>query len=156
MISPVTIIRSVKERKDRCTIWPLRSHPLVRVVGYPFKAKPEVGPAVLLWTDGPPLSAADAGRPLLLLDASWRRAMAMRSHFEGLECRSLQGIRTAYPRCSRYGTDPDEGLATVEALFAACRILGLPTEGLLDHYVWAKEFLAANGWNQSDFSKEAE
>jgi len=150
MTSPVTIIRSVKERKDRCTIWPLRNHPLVRVVGYPFKTKPDVGPATLLWTDGPGLSAADAGKPLVLLDASWRRAQTMRSHFPDLECRSLAGIRTAYPRCSRYGTDPDEGLATVEALYAACRLIGLPTEGLLEHYVWAKDFLASNGWDQPE------
>ena len=153
MISPVTIIRSVKERKERCTIWPLRQHPLVHVAGYPFKNKPEVGQATLLWTEGPPLSAADSGRPLLLVDASWRRALAMRVHFPGLECRSLQGIKTAYPRTSRYGTDPEDGLATVEALYAACRILGLPTEGLLDHYLWAGDFLAANGWNQSGVQK---
>ena len=150
MKSPVTIIRSVKERKDRCTIWPLRNHPLVRVVGYPFKTKPDVGPATLLWTDGPGLSAADAGKPLVLLDASWRRAQTMRNHFPDLECRSLAGIRTAYPRCSRYGTDPDGSLATVEALYAACRLIGLPTEGLLEHYVWAKDFLASNGWDQPE------
>ena len=120
MAPPVWIIRSTKERKERCTIWPLRGHPLVRLVGYPFKNPPEVGEATLLWTEGPPLSAADAGRPLLLLDASWRRAQAMRTHFPGLVCRSLGGISTAYPRCSRLGTDPDSGLATVEALYAAC------------------------------------
>lgn len=149
MNPPVTIIRSVKERKDRCTIWPLRDHPAVRVVGYPFKTRPVVAGAVLLWTEGPPLSAADAGRPLVFLDASWRRALAMKTHFPELECRSLSGIQTAYPRCSRYGTDPDQGLATVEAVFAACRQVGLPTDGLLDHYVWREEFLRSNGWTTS-------
>ena len=149
MAPPVWIIRSTKERKERCTIWPLRGHPLVRLVGYPFKNPPEVGEATLLWTEGPPLSAADAGRPLLLLDASWRRAQAMRTHFPGLVCRSLGGISTAYPRCSRLGTDPDSGLATVEALYAACRLLGLPTDGLLTHYCQAEAFLRANGWASS-------
>ncbi len=156
MAFPVTIIRSVKERKDRCTIWPLRNHPLVRVIGYPFKTMPEVGQATLLWTEGPPLSAADAGKPLVLLDASWRRAQSMRVHFTDLSCRSLGSIRTAYPRCSRYGTDPEEGLATVEALYAACRLIGLPTDGLLNHYVWARDFLAANGWEQPGLPIQAE
>ena len=33
----------------------------------------------------------------------------------------------------------------VEALFLAYHILGRPTEGLLDHYHWAEEFLKLNG-----------
>jgi pre-rRNA-processing protein TSR3 len=58
--------------------------------------------------------------------------------------RSLRGYRTAYPRVSKPGTDPDNGLASVEALFVAYHILGRPTEGLLDHYRWAEEFLRLN------------
>ena len=46
---------------------------------------------------------------------------------------------------SKRGTDPDNGLASVEALFAAYRILGRPTDGFLDHYHWAAEFLHLNG-----------
>ena len=42
-------------------------------------------------------------------------------------------------------SDPDNGLASVEALFVAYHILGRPTTGLLDHYRWAAEFLRANG-----------
>ena len=53
-------------------------------------------------------------------------------------------IRAAYPRVSKLGTDPDNGLATVEALFLAYHILGRPTECLLDHYHWADEFLRLN------------
>jgi pre-rRNA-processing protein TSR3 len=41
--------------------------------------------------------------------------------------------------------DPAAGLATVEALYIAYHILGRPTEGLLDEYRWAEEFLRANG-----------
>jgi pre-rRNA-processing protein TSR3 len=59
--------------------------------------------------------------------------------------RSLHGYRTAYPRISKRGTDPDNGLASVEALFLAYHILGRPTTGLLDHYHWAGEFLRLNG-----------
>ena len=58
----------------------------------------------------------------------------------------LHGIQTAYPRVSKLGTDPDNGLASVEALFAAYRILGRPTVGLLDQYRWGEEFLRVNGW----------
>ena len=58
--------------------------------------------------------------------------------------RSLHGWRTAYPRVSKLGTDPDNGLASIEALFLAYHLLGRPTVGLLDHYHWAEDFLRAN------------
>jgi pre-rRNA-processing protein TSR3 len=45
---------------------------------------------------------------------------------------------------SKQGTDPGNGLATVEALFLAYHRLGRPTAGLLDHYHWAREFLELN------------
>ena len=58
--------------------------------------------------------------------------------------RSLGGWQTAYPRVSKLGTDPDNGLASIEALYLAYHILGRPTDGLLDHYRWAQGFLEAN------------
>jgi pre-rRNA-processing protein TSR3 len=45
---------------------------------------------------------------------------------------------------SKHGTDPGNGLASVEALYLAYHLLGRPTEGLLDHYHWAVEFLRIN------------
>ena len=69
----------------------------------------------------------------------------MRRGVEHVPTRSLQGYRTAYPRVSKLGTDPDNGLASVEALYLAYHILGRPTEGLLDHYRWGEEFLRLNG-----------
>ncbi|MGH7226876.1 MAG: DUF309 domain-containing protein, partial [Gemmataceae bacterium] len=50
----------------------------------------------------------------------------------------------AYPRVSKLGTDPDNGLASIEALFVAYHLLGRPTAGLLDHYHWSEEFLRSN------------
>ena len=68
----------------------------------------------------------------------------MERDFRDVPPRSLHGYRTAYPRRSKRNTDPDEGLASVEALFLAYHILGRPTHGLLDHYRWAEEFLRIN------------
>ena len=64
--------------------------------------------------------------------------------FAHVEPRSLSGYVTAYPRVSKLGTDPANGLASIEALYIAMRILGRATEGLLDHYHWAREFLEVN------------
>ena len=69
-----------------------------------------------------------------------RWAGRMMRDFLDVPPRSLHGYRTAYPRVSKQGTDPDNGLASVEALYLAHHILGRPLEGLLDHYRWATEF----------------
>ncbi len=70
----------------------------------------------------------------------------MARYFEHVPARSLKGYGTAYPRRSKWYPDPAEGLASVEALYVAYRILGRPLEGLLEHYRWAEQFLKLNGW----------
>jgi pre-rRNA-processing protein TSR3 len=96
--------------------------------------------------NGPELTAADHDRGILLLDGTWRWVEDLAVPFGGLETRSIRGVRTAYPRGAAIGELPVDGLATVEALFAAYRILQRPTEGLLDRYHWADEFRRLNGW----------
>jgi pre-rRNA-processing protein TSR3 len=51
---------------------------------------------------------------------------------------------TAYPRASKLSADPEGGLATIEAVFAALRMLDRSTAGLLDEYRWRDEFLRHN------------
>jgi pre-rRNA-processing protein TSR3 len=105
---------------------------------------PELPGYVRLAADGPELTPADADHGLLLLDGSWRWAAAMTRAFQHVPARSLRGYKTAYPRVSKLGTDPDNGLASVEALYVAYCILGRSVEGLLDHYRWRDEFLRVN------------
>jgi len=97
----------------------------------------------------PLLSAADSPRGLLLLDGTWRLAARMEPFYSHVEVRSLPVTQTAYPRKSAVFPDPNEGLATIEALYAALRVLRRETRCLLDHYHWKKEFLKLNGWQDS-------
>ena len=108
-----------------------------------LKVVPELPGYVRLAADGPKLAPADADRGLLLLDGSWRWAAAMTRAFQHVPARSLRGYKTAYPRISKLGTDPDNGLASVEALYLAYCILRRSVEGLLDHYRWRDEIFAA-------------
>jgi pre-rRNA-processing protein TSR3 len=142
---PTVIVRHPHEGPRKCSVLPLRGRPDLVFLNYPVTRRPDLGGYVRLSAVGPPLSAADAGCGLLLLDGSWRWAGAMTRDFLDVPPRSLSGYRTAYPRVSKRGTDPDNGLASVEALFVAYHVLGRPTQGLLEHYRWAAEFLAANG-----------
>src|SRR5262249_49191084 len=113
------------------------------------KELPPLDGYIRLAADGPELSAADRDRGVLLLDGSWRSSGRMVKLFEGVPPRSLHGWKTAYPRASKLGTDPDNGLASIEALYLAYHILGRPTDGLLDHYHWAKQFLEMNAFEMA-------
>ncbi len=143
-VPPTIIVRHKKENPRKCSVMPLKGRPDVRFYTYPLKQAPEVAGYVRLAAEGPPLSAADAAMGVLLLDGSWRAADAMTRMFAHVEPRSLAGYVTAYPRVSRLGTDPANGLASIEAMYIAMRILGRPTDGLLDHYHWAADFLRLN------------
>jgi pre-rRNA-processing protein TSR3 len=142
---PTVIVRHPKENPRKCSVLPLRGRPDIVFLDYPVRERPDLAGYVRLAAEGPELSAADGGCGILLLDGSWRWAGAMTRAFEDVPPRSLRGYRTAYPRVSKLGTDPDNGLASAEALFLAYHLLGRPTDGLLEHYHWAEEFLRLNG-----------
>jgi pre-rRNA-processing protein TSR3 len=143
------IVRNPHENPRKCSVLPLKGRPDLHFLAYPLHAKPCLEGYIRLAADGEPLGARDACKGILLLDGSWRRAAVMQLEFAGVPGRSLSGYHTAYPRRSKLGTDPDNGLASVEALFLAHLLLGRSTEGLLDHYHWKEEFLLLNGLSES-------
>lgn len=138
------IVRHPKENPRKCSILPLRHRTDLMFLSYPVKNLPALEGYVRLAAEGPELSGTDAACGLLLLDGSWNWADRMTRDFAHVPPRSLHGFQTAYPRTSKLGTDPHNGLASVEALYVAYHILGRPTVGLLDHYRWAAEFLDRN------------
>jgi len=119
---------------------------------FPHPVPIDISSYVRLGIGGRMLSAEDADRGLLLLDGTWRLAAKMEPFYSHVECRSLPIIHTAYPRKSEVYADPSEGLATIEALYAALRILGRDTTGLLDQYHWKQRFLELNGWSETNSS----
>jgi pre-rRNA-processing protein TSR3 len=142
---PTVIVRHSHENPRKCSVLPLRGRRDLLFLNYPVSHRPSLEGYIRLAAEGPVLSAADASAGVLLLDGSWRWAESMTRDFLEVPPRSLQGYRTAYPRVSKLGTDPANGLASVEALFVAYHLLGRPTAGLLDHYRWTAEFLRVNG-----------
>ena len=143
---PSILIIHPKEKRSKCSLEPLRGRPDLRFIEYDPKRPVELDGYVRLSVDGPPLSEADKNRGILLIDGSWRHAARMHACYAAVPPRSLAGYRTAYPRVSKLFNDPAGGLASVEALYVAYRILGRPTDGLLDSYLWRDQFLQLNGW----------
>jgi len=142
-----------RENRAKCSLEPLRGRADVRFVKFTLKAASALElelhlgrDYVRLAVDGEPLSERDAAKGIVLLDGNWRFAGAMNRAFAQVPSRSLRGFKTAYPRTAKLRTDPEEGLASIEALYIANSILGRPTGGLLDGYHWRDPFLAANPW----------
>ncbi len=111
---------------------------------YPRRGPEPLDNYVRLGIGGPLLTPEDADRGLLVLDGTWRFAERMERDFAEVPVRSLPAWSSAYPRVSKLYDDPEAGLATIEAIYAAYIHIGWDTEGLLDDYYWAEEFLARN------------
>jgi pre-rRNA-processing protein TSR3 len=143
----VLILRDPRESAKKCSLTPLRDRPGIRFVAYDRERRLDAGRRILLHPEGDELTAADAeaARGLLVLVCAWRRVGQLLDSVDGdLVHRRLPALRTAYPRRSRVFDDPAQGLASVEALFAALALLGQPRSDLLDGYHWREEFLALN------------
>jgi pre-rRNA-processing protein TSR3 len=142
------LLRLDKEDPKKCSLTPLRRREdlPIRWIRFRIGDEVEVGEVTLLHPEGEELSPADAGRPLLLVDSSWRDLPRVLRGVRGeVHRRRLPaGLRTAYPRRSSTFADPDTGLASVEALHAACVLLGARDDSLLDGYHWREQWLDAN------------
>jgi len=140
----ITVIRHPKERIAKCSLRFLHDRPEIEFAtanaGFRFDATG----FLLLEVGAPTLSPADAEQPLLILDSTWRYLPRLVSCLDGEPIRRglPAGIVTAYPRVSAVYEDPVGGLASVEALYVAMRLLGEDDPSLLDGYHWKAEFLA--------------
>jgi ribosome biogenesis protein Tsr3 len=141
----VLILRDPKESAKKCSLTSLRGAPGVRFLEYHPERRFAVGRRVLLTPGGEPLGEADRGQDLLLVDCAWRRVPRVLGRVDGeLLPRRLPSLATAYPRRSRTFADPEQGLASIEALYATSVLLGDPHPEWLAGYRWAEEFLALN------------
>lgn len=145
----IHIIRHKKENKKKCSLQPLIGRANFYFYSYPL---PEpltvIDDCTILTLDAPLLTEEDRERPLLLIDGTWRYAEKMERVLLSQKNpirRSLPlGVKTAYPRYQTDCPNEAEGLASIEALYIAMRILQWDISGILDNYYWAKSFLEKN------------
>ena len=145
---PTTIIwRHRKENLKKCSLRGLESRSDMMFLKYPTDALPDLTGYVTLAVDAPLLSEEDCHCGLFLIDATWNYSQVMlrEAHKQQrLVLRSLpEHIRTAYPRYQTGCSDPERGLASVEALYMAYLLMGRETEGLLESYHWKETFMAS-------------
>lgn len=138
--------RHRRENLKKCSLRGLEERDDFAFFTYPVDPLPDLSGYLCLDFEGPPLTAADADRGLLLIDATWRYPEKMAGQLPPMEKRSLPShFQTAYPRRQDDCSEPSRGLASIEALFVAFHILGRDTTGLLDNYHWRDLFFDQNG-----------
>lgn len=140
------IIRHRRENLNKCSLRGLEEKSGLHFYTYPVDPLPDFSGFLLLKVGAPPLTSADAGRNLLLIDGTWRLAQVIEKQISSsLEARSLPShYRTAYPRKQTHCPNPETGLSSVEALYLSHWILGRPYLDLLDGYYWKTQFLGLN------------
>lgn len=145
---PTVILRHRKENLKKCSLRGLETREDCRFISYPYTALPPLESYLLLDMEGEDITEADRERGILLLDATWRYAQRMQTALKlpmtVVKRRLPPHFRTAYPRVQTGCALPDQGLASIEALFLIYHLLGRSTAGLLDHYHWKHEFLEKN------------
>lgn len=137
------ILRHPKERLSKCSLQPLVGREDIEFIKANIKKPFDSTGYILLTVNAPVLSSDDEG-PLLLLDSTWRLLSFMEKCITGTPIRrSLPPtIKTAFPRMSKVFQDPAQGLASIEALYVAKKILGAADVSLLESYYWKETFLA--------------
>ncbi|HEY0984742.1 MULTISPECIES: hypothetical protein [unclassified Schlesneria] len=144
MTPPQTIIVvHPRERRSKCTVHPLRAGGQFQFYKHP-RTPPALPGYIRLGLGGPLLSDADRDCGLLVLDGTWRWVEPMERLAATVPVRTLPPLVTAYPRSSKVLDNPEGGLATIEAIYAAYRLLSRDTTGLFDHYRWGAEFIEKN------------
>ena len=140
------IIRHRRENLKKCSLRGLEGKAGLLFYTYPTDLLPDFAGFLLLKVGATPLTEADAGKNLLLIDGTWRLAQVIENQLPiTLEARSLPShYRTAYPRKQTHCPHPSAGLSSVEALFLSHRILGRPYADLFDFYYWKNKFLELN------------
>lgn len=145
---PTLILRHRKENLKKCSLRGLETRSDFQFFTYPNNYLPPLQGYILLTLGAPVLTQDDKNFGLFLIDATWRYAHIMFHQTPSVkDClpRSLpSNLRTAYPREQNDCPDPQAGLASIEALYAAFIILGRETQGLLDNYYWKEKFLQTN------------
>lgn len=141
-MTPITVIRHPKERRSKCSLTPLEVREDIAF----YKAREgwefDMTGFTVLALGAPELSVADADRPLLLLDSTWRLLPQLEACLRGRgERRTLPTVATAYPRISKIADDPHGGLASVEALYLAKLLIGERDDSLLAAYYWRERFI---------------
>lgn len=148
------VVMDAGETANKCTIAPLADRLDFKILR--VKGEGPIGPLnapLLLHHEGQCLSEL-RGRlgcvsAVASIDCVWRRLALIQARLvwtvgQPFLARIPAGFKTVYPRVSAKNTDPDGGLATIEAIFVAAALLGNWDLSLLSRYYFGRAFIEKN------------
>ena len=140
------ILRHKKENLKKCSLRGLEKRDDFIFFTYPKEITFNLDGYVLLSQDGEDLKKEDQNKGLFLIDSTWRYLEKIMKIIPiDIEKRSIpKNYKTAYPRYQTDCQDPETGLASIEALYIAFKILNKNSDNLLDNYHWREKFLEMN------------
>jgi pre-rRNA-processing protein TSR3 len=145
---PTIIWRHRKENLKKCSLKNLETRQDLLFFTYPKDPLPDLSNYIVLSLNHSPLTSEDKNKGLFFIDATWAYAQKMLEvvpNIKNLEKRSLPAnFQTAYPRKQTLCPCPEQGLATLEAIYLSYLITGRNVDGLLDHYHFKSDFLKKN------------
>jgi pre-rRNA-processing protein TSR3 len=147
------VVLDYTERPSKCTVAGLthRQDFAFKVVGQDQLTTP-LRSDVLLHTEGPSIDQTELFQSKLcqsiaVIDCNWKRVdeiMALVPEPIPPKVCIPEGFITAYPRRNKEGSDPSQGLATIEAIFIAAALMGTTDYSLLKEYYFGADFLRIN------------
>lgn len=145
---PTIILRHRKENLKKCSLRGLETRNDLIFYTYPKELPKNLNSYITLHLEGKELSYEDRDYNLFLMDSTWNYEQKMHATIKEkfpLIYRTLpKYFKTAYPRVQTGCLDEERGLATVEALYIALKIMKKDAKGILDHYYWKESFLKIN------------
>jgi ribosome biogenesis protein Tsr3 len=150
------VIVDMGETQNKCTISPLAYRTDFRLTHVKSDAKEDglFGPLqspLILHHEGECITTLVKSMGtvpgIACIDCVWRRLDGLLHRVAApmpVYARIPDGFVTAYPRTSKQNTDPDTGLATIEAIFIAAALVGNWDASLLSEYYFGPKFIELN------------
>lgn len=146
---PTIILRHKRENLRKCSLYGLESRQDMIFLTYPKDPLPDLTNYIILSFQGPVLSTEDSHRGIFLIDGTWRYAAQMLKKLpvsvKDMHRSLPTYLQTAYPRRQTDCPYPNQGLASIEALYSAYELLGREASTILDRYYWKDLYLRQNG-----------
>lgn len=141
----ITIIKDYKENSKKCSVLPLQHKEGFTFVSRDFVDDYDFTGMTLLHPEGEPVKKLSKDEKLLVVDSNWRKARKMYKRLEqkypNMKKISVTGFVSGYPW--KKGR-PENGLCSIEALFAAFLLAGIRNESLFENYRYKDRFFELN------------
>ena len=141
----VVIIKDYHENEKKCSVLPMRSRSDFEFINRDNFDVSDFSGLTLLHPEGEPVKKLSKDEMLLLVDSNWRKARKMYSRLEqkypNMKKVSISGFVSGYPW--KKGR-PENGLCSIEVLFAAFLLAGICDKTLFESYRYKDKFLELN------------